>query len=135
MYKMLFVFILLVFGTSANSAGPSELTKKQNLVEKNLKTKIPLEKKVKLLIAFKNWADKAILSDSNKLPEEELTDIMQYSNLLKAFNVKQLNPDNCKAAMNKVIDEDISPISQDVSKPAETLLHWLDLTCGKKSLN
>jgi hypothetical protein len=124
---------LLLFVLSVSSLSQaSELTRKKALVDKNLKTKISFEKKVKFLIAYQLWADKEVTANADKLSDEELTQVMQYSTLMKVMAPKKLTLKNCKAAAERVIDEDLSPISEEPSLPAQAMLGWLKNLCNTK---
>lgn len=120
--------LLVLVGSTALG---SPLKDKQKAVEKHLKSDVNFEKKVKVLLAFQKWSDQVIFSKSEKLKDDELTQIMQYSNLLKALKPQTLNSKNCKAAGNRVVDEDLTPMSEDLSAPAKQILSWLKLLCKK----
>lgn len=113
------------------AAPPSKVTKQKQIVEKYLKSKVSFEKKTKMIVSFKNWADKEVLSQSDKLSEDELTQIMQYSNLLKALNPAQLTIKNCSSGAQQVLETDITPLSEKPSEQAQTILFWLKLICPK----
>jgi hypothetical protein len=132
--KYILVFTLGVLGSlpaSATTPTTSELTKKKSIVEKNLKTKISFDKKVKFLVAFQSWADKELIGNADKLSEEELAQLMQFSTLMKSLSPKSLTPKNCKESGDRVIDEDLNPLSEEPSAPAQTILGWLKRLCSK----
>lgn len=131
--KIVLFIIPLFFFT--NFAFGSEFTNKKNIVDKNLKGSIAFEKKVKVLAAFQSWADKELTSNADKLNDEELTQVMQFSTLLKALVPKNITPKNCQAGIDKVIDEDLTPISEELSPPALKIIEWLKLTCAKTPAN
>ncbi len=109
----------------------SPLTNQKKAVEKNLKSKLSFDKKAKAIAAFKKWTDKEVLTNSDKLSEDELTEIMQYSNLLKALNPTKLNIKNCNKGANLVLEEDFNPLNNKPSPPALTILSWLKSLCPK----
>lgn len=127
----LLMILLFSWSTLSFSAAASKLNKQKQIVEKYLKGKTTFEKKAKMILSFKNWADKEVLSHSDKLSEEELTQIMQYSNLLKALNPAKLTIKNCKTSAENVLDEDLTPMSEKPSDQAQTILSWLKLICTK----
>jgi hypothetical protein len=127
--KIILFIIPLIFVAAA--AFGSELSNKKGIVDKHLKGNIPFEKKVKVLVAFQSWADKELTSGADKLNDEELTQVIQFSNLLKAVAAKKLTPKNCRSSMERVIEEDITPISDDPSIAAAKLIEWLKLICPK----
>ncbi len=127
--KIILFIIPLIF--AAAGAFASELTNKKGIVDKHLKGNISFDKKVKFLVAFQNWADKELIANADKLNDEELTQVMQFSTLLKAVAPKKLNITNCKSAIEKVVEEDITPISEEPSIAAKKLIEWLKLICPK----
>lgn len=128
---LLLTALLFSWSSVSFSATPSKLNKQKQGVEKYLKGKAAFEKKAKMILAFKNWSDKEVLSNSDKLNEEELIQIMQFSNLLKALNPAKLTVKNCKSSAEKVLDEDLTPMSEKPSDQAQTILSWLKLICTK----
>jgi len=131
-FAQILIFSLSLIKSPSSLAAPiSKLTTQKQSVEKILNSKTTFEKKVKIIVAFKNWADKEVLSSSEKMTEEELTQVMQYSNLLKALKPSQLSLKNCKSSAEKVLDEDLTPMSEKPSAPAQAILIWLKLLCIK----
>lgn len=129
------VIALLLISTlfsSASSIPTSSFIAKKKLVDKHLSSKISFEKKLKVLRAFESWIDKEILSRSDKLNEEDLTQLMQYSNLMRAANLKSITEKNCQLAGNRVTDEDLTPASEGPSAAAQTILGWIKFLCPKK---
>jgi len=114
---------------AAATPPPSKLVMQQRAVENYLKSKKSFELKVKILVAFKNWADKEIISNNDKLSENDLAQVMQYSNLLRALNPTHLTLKNCQAGAEKLIDEDLNPMSETLSPPAQVILSWLKQLC------
>ena len=96
--------LISLFVYYATPTFASELIHKKSIVDKHLSSKITFEKKVKVLVAFQSWADKAVTSNSDKLNDDELTQVMQYSNLLKAIAAKKLNSKNCNLASEKLLE-------------------------------
>ncbi len=126
----LFILVSLAMGaTFPLKAFASPLEAKKTIIDKYLKTKNPFDKKVKALVAFQSWADKEILSNSDKLSEVELAQLMQYSNLLKSITPEKLTPKNCKSAPTKVLESDLSPVSEKASPPAQVIISWLKSLC------
>lgn len=128
--KILLPSFITVFCLSQSFA--SELTDKKNIVEKHLKNNITFDKKLKVLLAFQSWTDKELKSNADKLSEEDLTQVMQFSTLLKVVNLKQLTSTNCNSAIDRVIDEDINPATEELSGTATSILNWLKLACSKQ---
>lgn len=129
---LLFLSLIWIGSQPAISATPpSKLTKQTQIVEKYLKSKVSFEKKTKMILSFKNWADKEVLSHSDKLSEDELIQIMQYSNLLKALNPAKLTIKNCPSSAEKVLETDLTPISEKPSDQAQTILSWVKILCTK----
>lgn len=115
---------------TSSAPHPSKLIVQQKAVENYLKSKKSFELKLKILVAFKNWADKEIISNNDKLSEDDLAQVMQYSNLLRALNPTQLTIKNCQAGAEKLIDEDLNPMSETLSTPAQVILAWLKQLCS-----
>lgn len=114
-----------------SSIKTSTFDKKRSILEKYLKSKMPFEKKTKILISFQKWTDKEVFSNVDKMSEDELSQLMQYSNLLKALSPQKLTPKNCKSAKTKVLEEDASPLNENPSPVAQSIVHWLQLICTK----
>jgi len=132
--KICFTLIISILFTGHPlhaAVSASKLATQKQTVEKFLKGKATFEKKTKMILSFKNWADKEVLSGSDKMSEEELTQIMQFSNLLKALNPAKLTAKNCKSSADNVLEEDITPMSEKPSAPAQTILGWLKFLCSK----
>lgn len=128
---MKFLFFTLTLCLPAFLVFASPLDSKTKIIDKYLQTKNPFEKKVKALVTFQTWADKEILTNSDKLSEAELTLLMQYSNLLKALTPSKITIHNCKSGSIKIQEADQSPVSDKLSQPAQTITNWLKLLCPK----
>lgn len=126
-----FLFTLFIINISASLSFAKELSDKEGVVEKHLKGNISFEKKVKMIVAFQGWIEKQISAKGSKLEEKDIEEYMVYSNLLKVLKPKALNPKNCVEMANNVIDEDLSPVSDEPSTQAKKLLEWMKLICKK----
>lgn len=108
---------------------PRPLAQKKKAIEKQLLASSQFEKKVKILAAFQNWTDQEIKTHADTLSDDELSELMHLSNLLRVLNPKKLQTPHCKAATKKIIDEDLTPLSQTLSASAKTLIHWIKILC------
>ena len=143
MLKIFLGSVLIVMSDASQAAPPSSLKptkvstsesfleKKTAVVEKLLKKSDSFEKRLKVILAFQSWTNKQIFNQGSKMSEDEMTELMQYANLLKALKPQTLTPKNCKSAGNRVVDEDLTPISEDLSPVAKKLLEWLKVICPK----
>ncbi|MEY4617578.1 MAG: hypothetical protein RJB66_2538 [Pseudomonadota bacterium] len=129
--KTLICLLFLVLLLNSNLSLASELNSKEKVVDKHLKSNIAFDKKVKMLVAFQSWIDSQIKTKGGKLEEKDVEPYMVYSNLLKTLNAKKLNSKNCVAMANSVLDEDLSPISEEPSPQAKKIIEWMKSLCKK----
>ncbi len=121
--------------TNTLTEAPAEnlkLKDKIRIVEKKMNSDLSFEKKTVILKAMKKWVDQQVQIGDDKLTENQLTELMQYSNLLKSAQLSKLTPKNCIQTSQLIIEEDVTPLSDDLSAPAKVLLNWFKLLCKKK---